>query len=465
MQLKFRPFKGNLVYLVSLLFGAISCKPELSKELDPPVVEKPPELLEPSVPKVVRSSRCRPEPASRSLTLRAEPGRTDVGPEGAAEPVEVGNVVEFSGGFAVAILRGVGQIHAQVEWFDARGRERKVDLGVVHGGVEPPSLLSIGNALIVAVPDSDAGHSTLRLAKVQQKGEEFEVTWGPSIQRHRGDRETFSMAAAVSEAPSAIDVDIQVNVAWDSPDRSSLRSSIHGLRFSSASMKTTSPETVISPPGVDAVAPLLIVRSGGVWLLWTAYGPVSSLRSQPGLNESLVDEPPQSLMVQPLDDRLKATATVVELSSKGTDVLSFDGAATGTASLVAVFRTAPQGHPIGESPILTRHLLADGSVEHGLIEHDLLGPGAPVLLKGPLDASPWLVARGIEEEVLLGRVEEDARINSFEEEPSLDGTIPLLRQGNRLVTMRPRGLDLELSLFECELTVLPRPAPAPNGQN
>jgi hypothetical protein len=423
---------------------------------------RPPELLEPSEKSSTQQNRCQTKAGSQTLSLRAE--AEGGGAKGEPEPAELGNAVEFAGGFVVGVLRGTSESRAEIDWFDARGRERRLDLGVVHGSVEPPWLFPVAHELIVVVPDNDAGHSTLRLAKVSEVAGDFTLTWGPTIQRRRSERAEFSVATDMSSAGK--EGGQRVTLAWDAPDNSTLKSAVHALSFSLASMKTVAMERVISPTGNDAVSPMLLARGGGFWFIWAVYGDLKG-SERPGSADdgSLIDEAPRRLYVQPLDGDLRGQGAPLLVSDDEADVLAFDGALVGDDALFLAFRAASPGQILGTRAIGTRVVSIDGTQQRGLVENESLGPGAPLLLPGE-KTSPWLVSRGEEDEVLLGLVESGGQVAAFSEEPNLEGHIPLLRRGDELLTMHSRGLDLEVSLYDCRLSTNVKPTSGLfDGQN
>jgi hypothetical protein len=61
-----------------------------------------------------------------------------------------------------------------------------------------------------------------------------------------------------------------------------------------------------------------------------------------------------------------------------------------------------------------------------------------------------LFARGPDQQVLWGGSGAGAQVVGFEEEPALEGQIPLARAGESLLAVEPEGLDLRLSVYQCK---------------
>lgn len=416
-----------------LIHAGCSKQPELEKQTEPN--EPEPQLLEPSQHKKP-AGRCRSPVDLKGLTLRATTASSKDGPH----PVEVGDVVDALGGVAVGVLRSGSESRVGVEWLDGSGREAQIDLGVVHGGVEPPRLLGLKDVLIVALTDNDAGHSTIRLVQITRNGGDFAVTRGPRVQRRRSEALGLSLAAIPAQEGSTAATDVAL--VWEATEPNTLKSVLMGLTFSVGTMEVLTPEKRISLPSDDAAEPLLRSSQSGLWLTWLSYG-IPPARSPASDAAGLVDEPTRTLKVQMLDGALRAVGEGLSVSR--TDVLAFDGVESGGA-FVILHRDASAVRADGRGSLLASRVNRDGSIEHGEIVTESPGLGAPLIFPGD---DPWIFSAGKDDEVFLGVVRGALDQTQLVEEGALAETIPLHRSGSRLVAMRPRGLDLEMTLFEC----------------
>jgi hypothetical protein len=157
----------------------------------------------------------------------------------------------------------------------------------------------------------------------------------------------------------------------------------------------------------------------------------------------LVDEPSRTLKVQKLDADLCALGEGLNVSQN--DVLAFDGTVS-QGGFVTFYRDSSKVRPDGQSSLRSCRIFDDGSMEHAEVTADSLGLGAPLVLPGD---DPWLLSTGKEDEIFLATVSGALDQTRLAEEGNLLEMIPLHRSGSRLVAMRPQGLDLEITLFEC----------------
>jgi|GEM_PF-2841253 len=409
------------------LLVAFGCERTTTEVEQPEGKARP--LLEPQKEK--RASRCRRLPSSQPITLRSEAGG------GKKAAVEVGQAVQHGEGFAIAYLRAGSKTEASVAWTDGKGKQREVSLGVIHGAVEPPLLVSFRDQLLAAVIDNDATSSNIRLARVGGlQGTSPQVVWGPEVQTQREEHQGLSLSVAPSGESAAL--------AWDSYDKSSATSGVHVLRFAPETMKELGPARRLSPTGTDAVEPRLVLQDAGGWLAWLEYGKLDPGAAKSGA--ALVTEAPRTLRAVRLDSSGAPMGEPQALSGKETHVLAYDVA--GNEALTVAYRDEQLARPLGKSSILLSSLGLSGSTDKGELNPAKLGPGAPELFPGS-GSDVWLFSRGEDQQVIWGVLSGAAEKVKFEEDSALDGQIPLSLSQGRLLAVRPSGLDLELSVFDC----------------
>lgn len=439
-DLRFR-FSWNNWVVSSLLFVvSVACTPEKKKQPAPPVEKDERELLEPVEQMEKYSSRCKAVPGTQPVTLRASSGDGDSG------AVEAGGAVAFDGGFVVGILRTAVETTAEIVYLDGRGGSKVTKLGRVHGSVEPPQVVLVGDDAIAAVVDNDAGHTRLRLVKVAHVAKEAQITWGPEVVVRRGETQGFSLSRGQHPQEKS---GVSVLLAWDDFDRSNLRSAVRGLLLDAQSMQPVGPEFQISPQNEDATTPLVLSANGdsaGFLSVWLAYEEQAAPKEQ---NPSLVYEPPMVLHVQRLDSAGKPQGDPLRVSRPGSNVLVYDARMQSGGELAVAYREAETGREEGASPVKVDIVGTDGTVKAQTAGHDELGPGAPALLEAEQAGAVWLSARGRESDVLLGLLASSGQVQDFGLEFDLRERIPLASRGGLFLVMEPDGLDLRFSTLRC----------------
>lgn len=438
-----RNFKRSgwrLVVFASVLLAQVSCdRKDEGKKAPVDEVELP--LLEPEAARKNLPSRCSPVSESRPFVLRADSGDS----KRSASAVEVGDVIALGDAFAVAGLRSGAATSVFVTWVDGYGKQKTIDLGKVHGAVEPPLLAATGSNLIVAVTDNDAMSTRIRLARIADPQGEGQVTWGPEVQARRDESAGVSLAVLRGKPGS----EPRALLAWDDFSKASSRSQVRGLWFSPRSMQATGGPVALTPAEQDSVEPKIAPRpGGGAWLTWISYAEMQSPSGPRELDSPLVEEPPRMLNVAVLgggDSKFGASHVLSPLQAR---VLAFDAAPQGDELLVAYRAEDPQ-QTLDQSSIRLSRVTPGGAVTEGGLSAAQLGPGAPLILSSSSSGASWLVARGEEQQLLLGEIDKGLNVPDFGEEPSLEGQIPLLRRENRLLLMAPDGLDLRFSQSDC----------------
>jgi len=440
----FRPVQvAAAVLFVGLSLATLGCKRKRSSDPQPgaALVEETPREADPVEAPIHGEKRCSWAPGGRAFSLRAE--RASAGAaEGPESPfaVELGGSVAFEGGFAVGLLRE-GRVHtAGVAVTDGHGRTRLVELGEVHGAVDPPRLALHGNALLVVVNDSDAQGSIFRVARI---AEPFvgSVVWGPEVQEGRDDSAVFAVAAA---GDSAL-------LVWDAEDGSTARSHLMRLIFDPVTLKALGAARPIKGAGVDAGGPALAPRPGGHWLVWSTFQIEPKAR---GAGEAegrgLLDEPRVHLRVAPIDVRGEATAPSLDLGERQPFTLDVAGGDDG--GLVLALRTS-EPEPADTHVTLVR-VRPDGSFTSDVSEHADMAAGAPVLLRQHAEAPLWLAVRGGTAPSLLGRVHDSGSV-ALAPELLLHGREPLVAGPRGWLLVEPHGLDLDLRLASCPAEAAP----------
>ncbi len=428
--------KWAIMLLLALGLGGCD---EKKKGQETVLAEEERKLLEPIEDARSSLHRCRAEEQAQKVTIRARSSKDSPG------SVEIGGAARVEGGFAVGILRNEGESSVELGYLDGRGLLRISKPGRVHGSVDAPQVVGVGDDVLVVVSDNDAGHSRLRLAKVSAPAATAQVVWGPEVTVRRGESQAVSLTASAkpSEKEPA-----RVLLAWDDFDKPTLRSEIRGLIVDPKSMQPVLGERTLSPAFDDAVEPTVL---GGldeapfvlVWLSYQEAGPRN------GTDHELVEEPPKMLKVARLDENLSLQGEPIALSAKGSNVLAYDAALLPSGRLIVAYRQATRGRTEGASPVEIRTVGADGAVIERSVSHAELGLGAPAVFSMEESDRLWLSARGGDSDVLLGDLGGDGEVVGFELERGLAGKIPLLGSANRLLVMEPDGLDFRLSALVC----------------
>ncbi len=420
-----------------LLTAVLACDEKKSPKSEAPPEDRP--LLEPLERDRDLMHRCRALPGGNIVTLRAPTSKEAPG------ALEAGSAVAVDGGFVVGLLRTEKESWADVVYLDGRGASKTTKLSRVHGSVEAPQVARFGPDAIVVVPDNDAGHSRLRLAKVKSPATRSEISWGPEIQVRRGESQAFSVAVFEPEGGKEPAVGV---IAWDDFDKATLRSQVRALSFDPASMKALGSERAVTPTEEDAGDPMIVggeTGSSPFWALWLSYQSID--KSSP--SDALVDEPPRVLRVQKLDALAQPDGPPLTISEEQESVLAFDAKVHQSGSLAVAYRSAEGGRNEGASPVHLRVVDVGGAVVSQTVSHEELGLGAPALFRVGTPSTMWLSARGNDSDILLGKVEKDARVLNFSVEAGLSERIPLSGSENALLVMEPDGLDLRFSSVVC----------------
>lgn len=308
----------------------------------------------------------------------------------------------------------------------------ETDLGSVHGAADPPLNLLKDGVLFVLLSDNDAAGQTLQIIRVDSPFQRPHLTRGPTISAGRDE----SLAASF-----AVGNDGTLVLAWDQLDPGSSHLRIWGLQFDATTLLPSTKPRALSESSEDAEEPRIQASPRGFFLSYVALGSSSEATKK----EGLVVEPHRSLRIKLLDPGLGSTQAL-PLSDTDQQILAYDAVGSGPNFYIA-YRSGSSGSTVEGEGIDLAVVGADGVVQHGHARHELLGPGAPLLLS---DAArpPWILARGTDAEVLLAEFEDVASVE-FEVEQKLSERLPMARSASKLLILRSVGLDWAVEIADC----------------
>ncbi len=351
--------------------------------------------------------------------------------------VELGSATSRAGGFAVGALRaqggGVGALVALLD--ENAGAGKIIDLGRTHGDVDPPRVAARGARLVVAVPDSDAGSHTVKLAEVTDGG----ASWGATLRTGRDDSHAFDVALG----------ETHLVVVWDELDKPKGHSVI---RLAAATGAGAPVVSLASPPKTDAEAPRLVTRDGGFWLAWIAHAPLELPRGESADGGDEDERVARWLEIVPLDAAGKPTAEPRAVTERTGTLSAFDLAAAPEGSALVAWR---RGDDRAEGPASSASLTTvapDGTVRHAILPDPDLGPGVPSLVVDA-EAKPsrtWLAIGSITDVTRLAPVSSAGTLEvALAADPAVDRAEPLAAGHGRLLFATGRGRAAELFAFVC----------------
>jgi hypothetical protein len=362
---------------------------------------------------------------------------------------EVGGAVAYDDGFAVGALEPSGKSTSAVLVVlgQAMSAGKRIDLGKVHGDVLPPSVVGGSKALFVAIPDGAPNGTLLRLARVDEPEGSARVTWGADVATGRDESDAWSF-----ELGTKVGI-----LSWDEWDAKAGHGVVKAATFTPPDVGKLGATFSLSGVHDDAEAPAVVARPGGFWAAWvqSAKRPAEPKERHEGAEtEGPVDMGPRSIVVEPLDEAGKPSATPVAVGPKDGHVTGFDLIATRDGTALVAWRddatspAAPGGLP---------HLAvvrADGSTELRDVTDDDTGAGAPTLLADaapPGDAQAWLSLANDSDVARLGALDAAGHaLDDLAVEPSLGTGEALAVRAGRLLVARGQGKGLELDVLRCE---------------
>ncbi len=410
-----------------------------------------------SAPSKEAPPRCIARPSTKSFSIRGGDQAAGEVVAGIDQPfaVEIGSGVALAEGFAVAALGERDKSsHALVAITNPEAtRGRLVDLGPLHGQIEPPHLAVSPAGLLAAVVDNDASSSTLRLARLDEVGDRIDVVWGPEVQQGRDDSNAASLAASGKGAV----------LVWDDRDSSRGHSVLRGIHFDPSDFERATKPRDLSPPDDDAEAPAVVARPGGYWLAWVSYGKlpkspaktpatgqVESDADEGDLSEpGIVDIVPRRLRLAPMGADGLLAGEPRFLSPEGSHVLVFDLVPAEDGGVFVAWRDDPTAFGSEGGTISLARVGPDGSVKNHEAADERVGAGLPFLLRDESTGSAYVSVGGAEGATLLGLLEPDGSVRDFEPERALRSRQTLAVRAGKVLVGMPRGRDVELGIVTC----------------
>jgi hypothetical protein len=112
-----------------------------------------------------------------------------------------------------------------------------------------------------------------------------------------------------------------------------------------------------------------MVLSGGsgsapFFSVWLAY---EEVKEEKAPTNALVEEPPKSLRVQPVDSAGKPLGDPVQVSRTGANVLVYDARALSDGQIIITYREADSGGHEGASPVQVAVVGSDGTIQSQVV--------------------------------------------------------------------------------------------------
>ncbi len=365
--------------------------------------------------------------------------------------VELGRAQAVDKGFLVTALRSVGgESHAMLASLngDASGG-RLVELGRVHGDVEPP-LIAVGkNHAFVGVADHDASAAIVRLASVSKPTGEPQITWGALPQIGSDESEVFDMALGKERGI----------LAYDDYKKADGHSSVWTLTFGLDDPSKVTPARVVSLKGQDVEAPKLAVRPGGFWLAWIAHSKIETDTKPSEKNidlESLVELGTRWLELVKLDENGARVGDPLKVSAGDGHVLVFDLMSAPDGSAWLAWRDDATSPGVERRAVLLARVDASGSKTDLKIEDERVGAGVPNLLsvtlgpKAPAKKAAWLgLGTASDRTSFLALAPDFKPVEDLDNDPLVGPGELLAAREDEILLGRPRGLASELSVVRC----------------
>lgn len=427
----------------------------------------PPSGSSAALPGPEQLSRCR-KLAAPGLTIEPDapaPGRApaslaqaDEEDEDAARlpfGVDTAAAVTLPSGFAVAGIRGAGQVFVALL---GEAGSRRVDLGVVHGDVEAPALAAAGERVLVALRSTDAAGFTLKLGQIAAASGGIE--WGAELGK-------------LGKLVSSVDLAAQGARGLVVLQSEDAKHSSRVLLGSFATADLKQPFELAPLESKDVELPRLTPRPGGYWLTWVRSlpEPKSAPKSRPPValagdagaedpeERDLLEQGLRVVEVLKLDEQGEPQGAALRLGEPRRQLLLFDVAPSPAGGLWVAVRSDTAEPGVEGGAILLSEILPDGSVRDERLEDDEIGAGAPLLLSDPgaQPAELWLSVSSPSDATRLGRFR-GAR-TYLQADPLLGHSEVIAVRNGRFLTQRARGRGVELSSLECQLPVEAPPAP------
>lgn len=364
--------------------------------------------------------------------------------------VDLGAAIPTASGFAVAGVRGAGQ--AFVALLEERA-SRRVDLGVVHGDVEPPALAGAADGVVVALRSSDAAGFTIKLGRIGAAA--GAVQWGYELGK---------LGRAVSHVNLAISGQSGALVFQGEEKRGAPRVSFG--RFSAQDLGQPFEVRHLEPQH-DIEAPRLAARPGGYWLTWVRSVPEPKDAAKAAADAGAEDPEERELLelglqvveVVKLDERGEALGAPLRLGEPRRQLALFDVAPLPSGGLLVASRSDSAAPGVEGGALLLREVAPDGSLKESRLDDDEIGAGVPVLLRdADQPAEPWLAVSSPSDATRVGLVRGER--TQLEADPLLGRAEVIAVSSGHFLTQRARGRAVELTALACRLSPAPSSAPA-----
>ncbi len=444
---------GQHALLIAALLptGALGCKSRAAPAADAGAPEAG--VVAPAPPRCV-------EPSRGAAFLIGQPSsEADAGERALDLPfaVEIGRAALHGEGFVVTALRSVaGQTRAVLASVtsDAAGG-RLIELGRVHGDVDPPRLSARDGRLVVGVVDHDATSTIVRLASISQLGAEPQITWGALPRIGNDESQAFDLGLGASRGV----------LVWDEFRKEDGHGTLWSLTFGVDDPGSVTPARLVSVKGADTEAPRLILREGGYWLAYVAHARGERRKGgQPSPDidlESLVELGERWVELMRLDESGVRVGEPLRVS-RGGNALVFDLAPGPDNSAWIAWREDATSPGVERRAIWLASVDAAGQVKQHVVEDDRVGAGVPRLF--PAASAPragWLMLGTVGDRTSFAPLGADlVLIEPLASDPLVGAGEVLAARGERLLVATPRGLSAELSVRDCQLGVAPPSAPS-----
>jgi hypothetical protein len=376
-------------------------------------------------------------------------GAQDAG-EGALVPfaAEIGGAAsESSGGFLVG-ARGAGENGAAaVVHIDASSSLHELARPKITGTARAPLVDTDGTHVVVGTMSIDAGVRSFHVDALAADG-----TLSPLG--------VIAQANDESEATSIVAFGNAGLVAWDDADPSGAFGRIHLVRVDGsapapapapAPADASAPADVVSPSSSDAAWPSLLPSPdrARALLLWLAERPQSDDDPDAAPGEPTQAEAyrwVEAVVVDPAT--AKPIGAVRALTPRDGHAQTFAAAWTSSGLVLAVRDDDRPTDADGGTLVAVRVAIdassALGDPSSHAIASDDLAAGTPSLVF--LGDAPFAAVLGSTDAARLVPIGDGA----ISDEPSLDGRKVVTAHGDKMLTVRPSGSGLDLSVVRCE---------------
>ncbi|MEZ4375054.1 MAG: hypothetical protein R3B07_29855 [Polyangiaceae bacterium] len=361
--------------------------------------------------------------------------------------VELGRAEALDAGFLVTALRSVGgESHAMLASLnrDASGG-RLVELGRVHGDVDPPLIAAGKDRVFVGVADHDASAAIVRLASISKADTDPQITWGALPQIGSDESEVFDLALGKERGV----------LAYDDYRKSDGHSSVWTLTFGLDDPSKVTPPRVVSLKGQDVEAPKLALRPGGFWLAWIAHSKLAAPSKPDEKNidlESLVELGTRWLELVKLDENGVREGDPLKVSPSEGHVLVFSLMSAPDGSAWLAWRDDATSPGVERRAVLLARVDASGGKTDLKIEDERVGAGVPNLLavSPATKQAAWLgLGTASDRTSFLALGPDFKPVEDLDNDPLVGPAELLAAKNDQILLGKPRGLASELSVVRC----------------